>query len=480
MNEDRKKYKTPFEERYASKEMLYIFSDMFKFTSWRKLWVALAEEEKRLGLQITDEQIQEMRANIENIDFQYAKEKEKELRHDVMAHIHAFARLCPKAAPIIHLGATSAYVGDNTDLIQIKEGLALVCKKLFNVINILMKRALENNDVTTLAFTHFQSAQPTTVGKRITLYVQDFIDSFTTLMNIKDSMRFLGVKGTTGTQASFLTLFKHDADKVRELDTSLAKKFGFENVYAVSGQTYPRRFDSEVCMALSLLSLSIHKMATDMRLLAHMKEIDEPFESSQIGSSAMAYKRNPMRSERICSLARFVSAVSHSLETTAATQWFERTLDDSACKRLAVPQAFLAVDSILQILINISNGFVVNKKVIEKNLMEELPFMITESILMKAVEKGCDRQNVHERIRVLSLKVMKEIKEDGASNKLFEYIAGDKEIGVSEKEIKEIIETENVSGMSKVQVFDFEKKIFFPLKEKYKCLITDDCGDIKV
>ena len=481
MEENRTKYKTPFEDRYASKQMLYIFSDMFKFSTWRKLWTALAEEEQKLGLDITDEQIQELRDNIENIDFEYAKEKESLLRHDVMAHIHTYANVAPKSAGIIHLGATSAYVGDNTDLIQIKNALSLICKKLYNVIVILSERAIETKDINTLAFTHFQPAQPTTVGKRLTLYIQDFIDSFYMLENINSNMRMLGVKGTTGTQASFLTLFHGDVNKVISLDNALAKKFGFNTVYSVSGQTYPRRFDSEVAMALSLLSLSIHKMATDFRLLAHMREIDEPFEKNQIGSSAMAYKKNPMRSERICSLSRFISNVAHTLENTAATQWFERSLDDSASKRLVVPQIFLAMDSILELMINVSKGFVVNEKVIKQNLNRETPFMLTEAIMMHLVEKGGDRQQIHEIIRVLSHKVMLEIKEDGKENMLYSYISNEKDMNITMEEINSIIEKENISGMANIQVSNFIDDIVYPLKEKYDSLyFSKDGGDLSV
>ncbi len=480
MTEDRAKYKTPFEDRYASKEMLHIFSDNYKFGTWRKLWLALAEEEQRLGLNITNEQIKALRDNLDNIDFEYAKQKESELRHDVMAHVHTYAEAAPEASAIIHLGATSAYVGDNTDLIQIKDGLSLICKKLYNVIIALSERAISSKDITTLAFTHFQAAQPTTVGKRLCLYIQDFIDSFYMLENIKDNMRFLGVKGTTGTQASFLTLFHGDTNKVKDLDQSLAKKFNFDKVYAVSGQTYPRRFDSEVSMALSLLAISMHKMATDFRLLAHLREIDEPFEKSQIGSSAMAYKKNPMRSERICSICRYITNTAHTLENTASTQWFERTLDDSAAKRLAIPQIFLGIDSVLEILLNVSKGFVINERVIEQNLSKELPFMMTESIMMYLVEKGGDRQDIHEVIRVLSHKVMREIREDGLDNRLYAYLVEHKDISITMDKINTIIEKESISGMASVQVSDFVNDIVVPLKDKFNSYLSNEGGNLSV
>ncbi|MEK6796111.1 MAG: adenylosuccinate lyase [Spirochaetota bacterium] len=473
-------YSTPLSERYASKAMLSVFSDDFKFTTWRRLWIALAEEEKTLGLPITDAQIAAMKAHITDIDYEYAAAKEKELRHDVMAHIHTYGKAAPEAAPIIHLGATSAYVGDNTDLIQMREAFTIVLGKLYHVIRSLMEAARAAKDISTLAFTHFQPAQPTTVGKRITLWVQDLVDDFLEMQECVSSMRFRGVKGTTGTQASFLALFNGDHEKVKALDRAVTSRFGFPSSYAVTGQTYPRRFDSKAGKALSLLAEDAHKIATDIRLLQSMKEVEEPFESTQVGSSAMAYKRNPMRSERICSLARFIIGCSHSLEMTAATQWFERTLDDSANKRLAVPQMFLAADAIVIILENIARGLVINKKVIERNLMRELPFMATENILMAAVAKGADRQKVHERIRELSQRAGNEVKQEGKENRLIEYIAADREIGLSQKDIDAVMDLPNFTGRAAAQVDDFHRDVVAPFLERFTGMQGRADGELKV
>ena len=393
-------YSNPLAERYSSKEMLENFSPDKKFSTWRKLWVALAEAEKELGLNITDEQIEEMKANIYNIDYELAAKKEAEFRHDVMAHVHTFGTQAPKAMPIIHLGATSAYVGDNTDLIQIKDGLDIIKTKLVNVISEMSKFAMANKDLPTLGFTHFQAAQLTTVGKRATLWLQSLLLDLEELEFRENTLRFRGVKGTTGTQASFQELFNGDFEKVKELDRRITEKMGFGKRFLVTGQTYDRKVDSEVMNLLANIAQSAHKFTNDLRLLQHLKEIEEPFEKSQIGSSAMAYKRNPMRSERISSLAKFVIALQQSTAMTASTQWFERTLDDSANKRLSLPQAFLAVDAILIIWKNVLDGLVVYPKMIEKRIMAELPFMSTEYIIMECVKNGGDRQELHERIRV--------------------------------------------------------------------------------
>lgn len=473
-------YVTPFEARYASREMLFVFSDTFKFRTWRKLWIALAEEEQKLGIPIEDAQLDEMRAHAEDIDFDYAKEKENELRHDVMAHVHTFAHAAPKASPIIHLGATSAFVGDNTDLIQIREALTLVEKKLYTVILELSAFAEKTKAIPTLGFTHYQPAQPTTVGKRATLWLQDLVDDFHAFERIRTNMRFRGVKGTTGTQASFLSLFEGDSEKVALLDKALSERFGFAARYPVTGQTYTRRFDSEVGKALALFSEDAHKLATDIRLLQSMKEVEEPFGKKQIGSSAMAYKRNPMRSERICSLARFVIGVVHSLEMTTATQWFERTLDDSANKRLTIPQAFLAVDSMLEILMNVTRGFVVNEKVIERNLLRELPFMATETILMEAVKKGGDRQHVHERIRVHSHTTAREIKEEGKENNLLASLADDPDIPLSHEEIARVVDAKAFIGLSVPQVEAFIAEVIAPLREAYSAFYHNDGGALSV
>lgn len=473
-------YENPLISRYAPKEMLYIFSDDYKFSSWRKLWVVLAEEEKALGLNISDEQIEEMKENILPIDYEYAAVKEKELRHDVMAHIHTFAKQAPKAAPIIHLGATSAFVGDNTDLLQIREALKLTREKLYNVIDALSQKALQTKAIPTLAFTHFQPAQPTTVGKRLCLWAQDLLDDFYLIDTTLSNMRFRGVKGTTGTQASFLELFEGDGEKVDKLNEALTRRFDFNKYYTVGGQTYPRRFDSEVGKILSLLAEDAHKIATDIRLLQSMKEVEEPFEKSQVGSSAMAYKRNPMRSERVCSLARFVMSLSHSVEFTSATQWFERTLDDSANKRLSIPQMFLGISSILDIFLNVFRGLVINEKVIEKNLLRELPFMATENILMRAVQKGGDRQKLHEKIRELSHKCSYEIKQEGLENNLLTYLEEDKDFSLTKEDIASIVSPKKFIGRAETQVEQFVGNDIKKMLDDYKNLASEKGGELIV
>ncbi|MBQ8803330.1 MAG: adenylosuccinate lyase, partial [Tyzzerella sp.] len=434
-NTDR--YQSPLSERYASKEMQYIFSPDMKFRTWRKLWIALAETEKELGLSqngvpvITDEQIDELKAHAEDINYEVAKEREKKVRHDVMSHVYAYGQQCPKAAGIIHLGATSCYVGDNTDIIVMTEALRLVKKKLINVMKVLSDFAEEYKGLPTLAFTHFQPAQPTTVGKRACLWLQEFLLDYEELEFVLSNMKLLGSKGTTGTQASFLELFNGDQETIDKIDPMIAKKMGFEACYPVSGQTYSRKIDTRVLNVLSGIAASAHKMSNDIRLLQHLKEIEEPFEKNQIGSSAMAYKRNPMRSERIASLARFVMVDALNPAITSATQWFERTLDDSANKRLSIPEGFLAVDGILDLCLNVVDGLVVYPKVIEKRLMSELPFMATENIMMDAVKKGGNRQELHERIRELSMKAGRNVKVEGKENNLLELIAADPEFNMS-------------------------------------------------
>ena len=421
MSNDR--YTSPLSERYASKEMQYIFSPDKKFRTWRKLWIALAETEKELGLDITEEQIEELKAHADDINYDVAKEREKVVRHDVMSHVYAYGKQCPNAKGIIHLGATSCYVGDNTDIILMSEALEIVRKKLINVIAELAKFADVHKSLPTLAFTHFQPAQPTTVGKRATLWMQEFMMDLEDLEYVKGSLKLLGSKGTTGTQASFLELFDGDQETIDKIDPMIAKKMGFETCYPVSGQTYSRKVDTRVVNVLAGIAASAHKMSNDIRLLQHLKEIEEPFEKSQIGSSAMAYKRNPMRSERIASLSRYVMVDAMNPAITSATQWFERTLDDSANKRLSVPEGFLAIDGILDLCLNVVDGLVVYPKVIEKRLMSELPFMATENIMMDAVKAGGDRQELHERIRELSMEAGRNVKEKGLDNNLLELIA---------------------------------------------------------
>lgn len=472
-------YSNPLAERYSSKEMLEIFSPKFKFSTWRKLWYVLAETEKELGLDITEEQLAEMKANIDNIDYELADEMEKKFRHDVMAHVHTFGIAAPKAMPIIHLGATSAYVGDNTDLIQIKEALNILKKKLINVMDGLAKFSNEYKDLPTLGFTHFQAAQLTTVGKRATLWLQSLILDLEELEFRQDTLRFRGVKGTTGTQASFQELFNGDYKKVKELDERVAEKMGFNKRFLVTGQTYDRKIDSEISNLLSNIAQSAHKFTNDLRLLQHLKEIEEPFEKSQIGSSAMAYKRNPMRSERISSLAKFVIALQQSTAMTASTQWFERTLDDSANKRLALPQGFLAVDAILIIWKNILEGLVVYPKMIEKHIMAELPFMATEYIIMEGVKKGGDRQELHELIRVHSMEAGKQVKVEGLENDLIERIINDLSFDIDREKLMEILDPKNFIGFAPAQVVDFLETEVNPILEKNKELLGMNT-DLKV
>ncbi|MGL5000142.1 MAG: adenylosuccinate lyase [Cetobacterium sp.] len=476
---NREIYSNPLAERYSSKEMLEVFSPKFKFSTWRKLWYVLAETEKELGLDITDEQLAQMKANIENIDYDLADKMEKKFRHDVMAHVHTFGTAAPKAMPIIHLGATSAYVGDNTDLIQIKEALNILKKKLINVMDGLGKFADEHKDLPTLGFTHFQAAQLTTVGKRATLWLQSLVLDLEELDFRQDTLRFRGVKGTTGTQASFEELFDGDYKKVKELDEKVATKMGFNKRFLVTGQTYDRKIDSEISNLLSNLAQSAHKFTNDLRLLQHLKEVEEPFEKNQIGSSAMAYKRNPMRSERISSLAKFVIALQQSTAMTAATQWFERTLDDSANKRLALPQAFLAVDAILIIWKNILEGLVVYPKMIEKHIMAELPFMATEYIIMEGVKKGGDRQELHEVIRLHSMEAGKKVKIEGLENDLIERILNDPSFDIDKDKLMEILDPKNFIGFSSEQVVDFLESEIKPILEANKDLLGMDT-DLRV
>lgn len=461
-------YSNPLAERYSSKEMLENFSPNKKFSTWRKLWIALAESEKELGLHITDEQIAEMKANIYNIDYELAAKKESEFRHDVMAHVHTFGTQAPKAMPIIHLGATSAFVGDNTDLIQIKDGLDIVKTKLVNVISEMSKFAMEYKDLPTLGFTHFQAAQLTTVGKRATLWLQSLLLDLEELEFREKTLRFRGVKGTTGTQASFKELFNDDFSKVKALDEKITEKMGFDKRFLVTGQTYDRKVDSEVMNLLANIAQSAHKFTNDLRLLQHLKEVEEPFEKSQIGSSAMAYKRNPMRSERISSLAKFVIALQQSTAMTAATQWFERTLDDSANKRLSLPQAFLAIDAILIIWKNVLDGLVVYPKMIEKRIMSELPFMSTEYIIMECVKNGGDRQELHERIRVHSMEAGKMVKIEGKENDLIERILNDKYFNLDKGRLLEILSPKNFIGFAPEQTEEFINIEVKPILENYR------------
>ena len=457
------RYQTPLAERYASKEMQYIFSPDKKFRTWRALWIALAESEKELGLNITDEQIEELKAHKDDINYEDAKAREKIVRHDVMSHVYAYGLQCPKAKGIIHLGATSCYVGDNTDLIIMTEGLKLVRKKLVNVINELSKFADEYKALPTLAFTHFQPAQPTTVGKRATLWMQELLLDLEDLNHVISTMKLLGQKGTTGTQASFMELFEGDQDKIRRLDKMIANKMGFEDTYPVSGQTYSRKVDTKVVNVLAGIAASAHKFSNDIRLLQHLKEIEEPFEKTQIGSSAMAYKRNPMRSERIASLANYVMSDVMNPAITSATQWFERTLDDSANKRMSVPEAFLAVDGILDLYLNVVDGLVVYDKVITKHLMAELPFMATENIMMDAVKAGGDRQELHERIRELSMKAGARVKQEGLDNNLLELIAADPMFGVTLEELQAKLDPSKYTGRAKEQVDEYLAEVVQPV-----------------
>ena len=464
-------YKNPLEERYSSEEMLYNFSPNNKFRNWRKLWIALAEIEKDLGLEITDEQISQLKENAENIDYEKAEKYEKKFRHDVMAHVHTYGDAAPLAKGIIHLGATSAFVGDNTDLIQIRDGLLLIRKQLVNVIKNLSDFALKYKDLPTLGFTHYQPAQLTTVGKRATLWLQSLILDFEELEFFLETLRFRGVKGTTGTAASFLELFNGDYSKVKHLDKELSKRFGFDKVFGVSGQTYDRKIDAKVVSLLSNISQSAHKFTNDLRLLQNLKEIEEPFEKNQIGSSAMAYKRNPMRSERIGALAKFVISLSTSSAMVASTQWFERTLDDSANKRLTIPQAFLAVDAILLIWNNIMNGIVVYENRIHKHIMEELPFMATEYIIMEEVKAGGDRQEIHETIRVHSMEASKKVKIEGKENDLIERIMNDSSLKMDKSKIAEVLDPKNFIGFAPIQTEEFIENEVQPILGKYSHLI---------
>ena len=465
------RYQSPLSERYASKEMQYIFSPDMKFRTWRKLWIALAETEKELGLNITDEQIEELKSHQDDINYDVAKEREKLVRHDVMSHVYAYGVQCPKAKGIIHLGATSCYVGDNTDVIVMTEALKLVRKKLVNVMAELAKFADTYKAQPTLAFTHFQPAQPTTVGKRATLWLMELKMDLEDIDYIIDGMMLLGSKGTTGTQASFKELFENDTEKIRKIDPMIAEKMGFKKCFPVSGQTYSRKLDTKVANVLAGIAASAHKFSNDIRLLQHLKEIEEPFEKNQIGSSAMAYKRNPMRSERIASLARYVMIDALNPAITSATQWFERTLDDSANKRLSIPEAFLAVDGILDLYLNVVDGLVVYPKVIEKRLMSELPFMATENIMMDAVKAGGDRQELHEKIRTLSMEAGKNVKEKGLDNNLLGLIAADASFGMSIEELKECMNPINYVGRSVEQVDEFLTEVINPVLEENKDIL---------
>jgi adenylosuccinate lyase len=473
-------YESPLASRYASEEMLYLFSPDKKFTTWHELWIALAKAEKNQGLNITQEQIDEMLAHKDEIDYPLAAQKEKELRHDVMAHIHAYGEHCPNAMPIIHLGATSCYVGDNTDVILMREGLRIVRNKLVNLIDRLAVFADKYKSLPTLGYTHFQPAQMTTVGKRASLWMNDLLMDLQEVEFRIDSLKLLGSKGTTGTQASFLELFDGDREKVKSAEAEIAADFDFDAVVPVSGQTYSRKTDSFVLNTLSGIAQSAGKFATDLRLLAHMKEIEEPFEKNQVGSSAMPYKRNPMRSERICSLARYVICDAMNPAFTAYNQWFERTLDDSANKRISIPEAFLAVDAILNIYLNIAGGLVVYEKVIEKHVMEELPFMATENILMDAVRAGGNRQELHERIRQHSIAAGKAVKEEGKSNDMIDRIAADPAFGLTKEQIMKNLRPEAYIGCCPEQVTELIENYVQPMREKYADLLTEQAYDLKV
>ena len=464
-------YESPLSQRYASNEMSHIFSQENKFKLWRKLWIALAESEKELGLNISDEQINEMKANCENINYDTAEKKEKEIRHDVMSHVYAFGVQCPKAAPIIHLGATSCYVGDNADIIIMKQAIELIKLKVIKTVSLLCEFALKYKNLATLAFTHFQAAQPTTVGKRTALWIQDLMMDIENLNYALSNLKLLGCKGTTGTQASFLALFNGDHQKVKELEIKITEKMGFEKCYPVSGQTYSRKVDTRVLNILAGIAASAHKMSNDIRLLQHLKEIEEPFEKSQIGSSAMAYKRNPMRSERIASLSRYVMIDALNPAITSATQWFERTLDDSANKRLSVAEGFLTIDGILDLCLNVVDGLVVYPKVIEKRLRSELPFMATENIMMDAVKAGGDRQELHERIRELSMEAGRNVKEKGLENNLLELIAADDAFNLTLEELEATMDPAKYTGRAKEQVEAFLKQEVAPILEKNKELL---------
>ena len=466
MSTDR--YVSPLSERYASKEMQYIFSQDMKFRTWRRLWIALAETEKELGLNITQEQIDELKAHKDDINYDVARERERQVRHDVMSHVYAYGVQCPKAKGIIHLGATSCYVGDNTDIIVMAEALKLVQKKLVNVIAELSKFADKYKDQPTLAFTHFQPAQPTTVGKRATLWTQEFMMDLEDLEYVLGSLKLLGSKGTTGTQASFLELFDGDQETIDKIDPMIAQKMGFKQCYPVSGQTYSRKVDTRVLNILAGIAASAHKMSNDIRLLQHLKEVEEPFEKSQIGSSAMAYKRNPMRSERIASLSRYVMIDALNPAITSATQWFERTLDDSANKRLSIAEGFLTIDGILDLCLNVVDGLVVYPKVIEKHMMAELPFMATENIMMDAVKAGGDRQELHERIRELSMEAGRTVKVEGKDNNLLDLIAADPAFNLTIEELNKSMEPSRYVGRAKEQTTAFIEKVVQPVLDEHK------------
>ena len=472
-------YESPLSSRYASKEMKYIFSPDMKFRTWRKLWIALAESEMELGLPVTQEQIEELKAHADDINYEVAEEREKLVRHDVMSHVYAYGQQCPKAKGIIHLGATSCYVGDNTDVIIMTEGLKLVRNKLVTVIRELSAFADKYKDLPTLAFTHFQPAQPTTVGKRATLWIQELLMDLEDVEYQLSKAKLLGCKGTTGTQASFLELFEGDHEKCKEIDRKIAKKMGYDSCFAVSGQTYSRKLDTQVLNVLSGIAQSAAKFSNDIRLLQHLKEIEEPFEKNQIGSSAMAYKRNPMRSERIGSLSRYVMVDVLNGAFTTATQWFERTLDDSANKRLSVPEAFLAIDGILNLYANVADGLVVYPKVIEQRLRKELPFMATENIMMDAVKRGGDRQELHEKIRTHSMAASRVVKEEGGENDLLERIANDPAFGVTLDELEAILDPAKYVGRAPEQTTDFIKEVVEPAIAPYND-IQDEKAEITV
>ena len=473
-------YESPLSSRYASPEMLYLFSADKKFTTWWRLWIALARAEMELGLPITQAQIDELEAHKDEIDYEAAARYERQLRHDVMAHIHAYGDQCPNAMPIIHLGATSCYVGDNTDVILMKEGLELLRGKLVNLIDRLTKFAMEYRGLPTLGFTHFQPAQLTTVGKRAALWANELVMDLEELNHRIDSLQFRGVKGTTGTQASFLELFGGDHEKVRQLEKKVSAEMGFEKVVPVCGQTYSRKMDANVLATLSAIAQSAGKFATDLRLLSHLKELEEPFQDKQIGSSAMPYKRNPMRCERICSLARYVIADAINPAFTAYNQWFERTLDDSANKRISIPEAFLAVDAILQIYLNVTDGLKVYPKVIERRLREELPFMATENIMMDAVKRGGNRQELHERIRVHSVAAGRVVKEEGGQNDLIDRIAADPAFGLTKEEILAHMDPKAYIGRCEAQVEEFSAQVVDPIRAQWASLLTDEQPELKV
>ena len=483
----RNTYESPLASRYASKEMLYIFSPDKKFSTWRRLWIALARAEMELGLTnedgtptITQDMIDEMEAHVTDIDYEMAAQEEKKLRHDVMAHVHTFGHQCPKAAGIIHLGATSCYVGDNTDIIQMREGLELVRNKLVQVLNALGKFAARYKALPTLGFTHFQAAQMVTVGKRATLWMNELLMDLEEVEYRIDNLKLLGSKGTTGTQASFMELFDGDTDKIKALEQKIADEMGFKAVVPVSGQTYSRKVDAAVLATLSGIAQSASKFATDVRLLCHMKEIEEPFEKNQIGSSAMPYKRNPMRSERICSLARYVIADAANPAITTATQWFERTLDDSANKRISVPEAFLSIDAILNIYLNVASGLIVHEKVIVKHIQEELPFMASENIMMDAVRRGGDRQVLHEEIRKMSIEAGRVVKEEGGQNNLLELIAQNPMFGMSLKEISAHMDPSLYIGRCPQQVDEFLADFIQPKLDKYAAALKADAVELTV